>query len=89
MKDQMERLIEQMVDSGVFFKDAVAEFEKGYLRKVLEINRDNQSEAAKTLGIHRNTFGRKMEEYKLNGRSVSRAAKVGQRKSAKPLRRTK
>ena len=71
MKDQIERLISEMVSAGVFFQDAVLEFEKKYIRKVLEINGGNQSRAAKALGIHRNTLGRKMEEYGLlsnNGR---------------------
>ena len=65
MKDRLDSLIEQMVDSGVFFQDAVSELEKEFLRKVLEMTKFNQSEAAKILGIHRNTLSRKMEEYKL------------------------
>ena len=75
MKDQVERLISEMVNAGVFFQDAVSEFEKKYIRKVLEANGGNQSRAAKALGIHRNTLGRKMEEYHLasrNGSSRSR-----------------
>ena len=68
MKDQLERLVAQMVDAGVFFQDAVSEFEKKYIRRVLESNGGNQSQAAKALGIHRNTLGRKVEEYKLTGR---------------------
>ncbi len=83
MKDQMERLIGQMVDSGVFFLDAVSEFEKRYIRRVLENNRGNQSQSAKVLGIHRNTLGRKMEEYKLSSRNGHRPARAGKTKSAK------
>ena len=85
MKDLMEKLIAQMVDAGLFFQDAVSEFEKRYIRKVLEIHQGNQSEAAKALGIHRNTLGRKVEEYKLgsmngtrnraNARKVTRSKK--------------
>ena len=69
MKDQVERLISEMVNTGVFFQDAVSEFEKKYIRKVLEINGGNQSKAAKALGIHRNTLGRKMEEYHISSRN--------------------
>lgn len=83
MKDQMERLIGQMVDSGVFFLDAVSEFEKRYIRRVLENNRGNQSQSAKVLGIHRNTLGRKMEEYKLSSRNGHRPARASKTKSAK------
>ncbi|HEY7680092.1 MAG TPA: helix-turn-helix domain-containing protein [Terriglobia bacterium] len=77
MKDLMERLISEMVSAGVFFQDAVAEFEKRYIRKLLEASKGNQSQAAKALGIHRNTLGRKMEEYHLasrNGAARSRRA---------------
>ena len=83
MKDLMEKLIAQMVDSGLFFQDAVSEFEKRYIRKVLEVNRGNQSQAAKALGIHRNTLGRKVEEHKLSGvngtRNLSKA-RTGKRR---------
>ena len=76
MKDQLERLVAQMVDAGVFFQDAVSEFEKRYIRRVLESNGGNQSQAAKALGIHRNTLGRKVEEYKLIGRNGARQTKA-------------
>ena len=82
MKDLMERLITQMVAAGMFFPDAVSEFEKRFIRKVLEDSQGNQSQAAKALGMHRNTLGRKVEEYKLAGwngasrpRNRSKAAK--------------
>ena len=65
MREQIDRLISEMVSTGVFFQDAVSEFEKRYIRKVLEASGGNQSRAAKALGIHRNTLGRKMEEYHL------------------------
>lgn len=83
MKDLMEKLIAQMVDSGLFFQDAVSEFEKRYIRKVLEVNRGNQSQAAKALGIHRNTLGRKVEEHKLSGANGTRnlsKARTGKRR---------
>ena len=80
MKDQIERLISEMVSAGVFFQDAVAEFEKKYIRKVLEASQGNQSQAAKALGIHRNTLGRKIEEYRLASRNgASRAKKAAGR----------
>jgi DNA-binding NtrC family response regulator len=69
VKDQIDRLVLEMVNAGVFFQDAVSEFEKRYIRKVLEASSGNQSQAAKALGIHRNTLGRKMEEYSLVARN--------------------
>ena len=75
MKDQLDRLIAQMVEAGVFFQDAVSEFEKRYIRRVLEINGGNQSQTAKALGMHRNTLGRKAEAYKLMSRNGNRRPK--------------
>ncbi len=69
MKDLMERLIAQMVEGGLFFADAVSEFEKKYIRQVLDSNRGNQFQSAKALGIHRNTLRRKIEQYKLASRN--------------------
>ena len=81
MKDQMDRLISEMVSAGVFFQDAVSEFEKRYIRKILEASKGNQSQAAKALGIHRNTLGRKMEEYHLVSKNgATRPRSVRRRK---------
>ena len=60
MKQQMEQLIDRMVEQGVFFQDAVAAFETTYIRRALEAERGNRFQAAKVLGIHRNTIVRKM-----------------------------
>ena len=83
MKDQMERLIILMVDSGLFFQDAVTEFEKRYIRRVLEVHGGNQSQAAKALGIHRNTLGRKMEEYNLASKNGADRIRREKSKSSK------
>ena len=61
MKDLLEALIVQMVDNEIFYTDAVGEFEKRFIKKVLEKNNGNQSKAAQALGIHRNTLSRKIE----------------------------
>lgn len=66
MKDQLEGLISQMVDRGILFDEAVGEFEKRFIKRVLDRTNGNQSRAAEVLGIHRNTLSRKIDEYKLN-----------------------
>ena len=68
MRDQLEGLILQMVDRGILFDEAVGEFEKRFIRRVLDRTNGNQSRAAEVLGIHRNTLSRKMVEYKLDHR---------------------
>ncbi|HKQ86324.1 MAG TPA: helix-turn-helix domain-containing protein [Candidatus Acidoferrales bacterium] len=66
MKEQLESLIGMMVDRGILLEEAVTEFEKKFIKCVLENSRGNQSRAAKVLGIHRNTLSRKVSEYKLD-----------------------
>lgn len=66
VKDQLEGLVTQMVDRGILFDEAVGEFEKRFIKRVLDRTNGNQSRAAQVLGIHRNTLSRKIDEYKLS-----------------------
>ena len=73
VKDQLEGLVSQMVERGILFDEAIGEFEKRFIKRVLDRVQGNQSRAAELLGIHRNTLSRKLMEYKLDGRrQVSR-----------------
>ena len=65
MKQQLEALIVEMVDKGIRFSDAKREFEKKFITRVVQQHRGNLSRAAKDLHIHRNTLGKKIEEYKI------------------------
>ena len=66
MKDQLEALVGQMVERGILFDEAVNEFEKKFIKRVLDRSNGNQSRAARLLGIHRNTLSRKIGIYKLD-----------------------
>jgi DNA-binding protein Fis len=66
VKDQLEGLVSQMVEKGILFEEAIGEFEKRFIRRMLERAHGNQCRAAKMLGIHRNTLSRKIGEYKLD-----------------------
>jgi Fis family transcriptional regulator len=65
VKQQLESLVSEMIDKGILFVDARREFEKRFIARVLQRHRGNLSRAAKDLRIHRNTLGKKIEEYKL------------------------
>lgn len=69
MRDQIEALVGQMVERGILFDEAVGEFEKRFIKRVLDRSEGNQSRAAKLLGIHRNTLSRKISQYKLDHRA--------------------
>ena len=66
VKDQLENLVGQMVERGILFGEAVNEFEKRFIKRVLDRSNGNQSRAARLLGIHRNTLSRKIDLYKLD-----------------------
>jgi Fis family transcriptional regulator len=68
VKDQLEGLVSQMVERGILFDEAIGEFEKRFIKRVLDRAQGNQSRAAELLGIHRNTLSRKIMEYELDGR---------------------
>jgi DNA-binding NtrC family response regulator len=65
ISDRLDKLVEEMVDKGVRYEDAVNEFEKRFISKVLGSCDGCVTKTADTLGIHRNTLTRKMGEYKL------------------------
>jgi DNA-binding NtrC family response regulator len=65
ISDKLERLIEEMVERGVQYEDAVHEFEKRFITRVLGQCDGSLSKAAETLGMHRNTLTRKIVEYRI------------------------
>jgi DNA-binding NtrC family response regulator len=65
VKQQLESLVTEMVDKGILFAEAKREFEKKFIARVLQRHRGNLSRAAKDLRIHRNTLGKKLDEYKI------------------------
>ncbi len=65
MREQLESLVGMMVERGILLEEAMIEFEKKFIRRVLERSNGNQCRAAKVLGIHRNTLSRKISAYHL------------------------
>jgi DNA-binding NtrC family response regulator len=69
ISERLEKLVEEMVDRGVQFDDAVHEFEKRFISRILGRCDGSLTKSAGTLGIHRNTLTRKMRQYKLKRRA--------------------
>ena len=65
MREQLEKLIQEMVDRGLLYEDALRVFERAFIAQVLARTNGNLSRAADTLGIHRNTLSRKVAAYRL------------------------
>ena len=68
ISDRLERLVEEMVDRGVQFDDAVHEFEKRFIVRMLGQCDGSLTKTADALRMHRNTLTRKMGEYKIKRR---------------------
>ena len=58
-------LVEQLEEEGYDLRKAVQQFEREYIRRVLEKTHWNQTVAARMLGIHRNTLLGKIEQLDL------------------------
>ena len=65
LRDQLERLVDEMVSKGIRYEEAQREFEKKYITQVLLKADGNLGKTADLLGIHRNTLARKMSEHHL------------------------
>lgn len=65
MRDQLEKLVQEMLDKGVLYDEARREFEKVFITRALQRSKGCVGEAADLLGVHRNTVTRKMDEYRI------------------------
>jgi DNA-binding NtrC family response regulator len=88
MKESFDTFVDYLMSSGLFLEQAVEIIEKRMIERALLGTGANQSEAAKLLGIHRNTLQRKMVAYNINGRRprrkpVARAQTRAARRSRK------
>ena len=65
LRDDLERLVDDMVTRGVRYEDAQREFEKRFIACVLSKTDGNLCKAADLMSMHRNTLSRKIAEYRL------------------------
>jgi len=89
MKTELELLIDQMITRGIFFEEAVKEFEKNFILKVLRRHNNNLSKAAEALGIHRNTLSKRLLEYTNGANGVNGLAHKNGHKRRPPSQRRK
>ena len=68
ISDRLDKLVEEMVERGVQFEDAIGEFEKRFIARVLGRCDGSLTKAADALGIHRNTLTRKISQLKIKRR---------------------
>ena len=66
IKQVLEEIIDEMVAKGIYWTEAVAQFEKLFILRALEESNGNLSRAAETMGVHRNTLSKKIREHGIN-----------------------
>lgn len=76
VKEELEQIVSQMYRSGLQYHEAVREFQRTFLARVLRETNANQVRAAKALGIHRNTLRRVIKELTID----IKALRVGRRR---------
>jgi DNA-binding NtrC family response regulator len=92
MKESFDALIDHLVTGGFFLEEAVEILEKGMIERALVKTKQNQSEASKVLGIHRNTLQRKMTQFAIDGKHprrkpVAKAKTAGRRPQTRRTRK--
>jgi DNA-binding NtrC family response regulator len=65
VRDQLEKLVQEMLDKGVLYDDVRRELEKMFITRALQRSKGSVGDAAELLGMHRNTVSRKMVEYRI------------------------
>ena len=65
MRDELNRLVDEMVARGILYDDARQEFERQFISRALAQADGKVGRAAKMIGLHRNTLSRKVSEYRL------------------------
>lgn len=65
MREQLEKLVEEMVAKGILYEDARREFERRFIACALSHANGNLCRTADRIGVHRNTLSRKIAEYRL------------------------
>lgn len=72
MRARLETLIDEMLEGQILLDEALSEFEKLYIKKALDKNKQHLSKTAVILGIHRNTLAKRVALYDRQDRNGSR-----------------
>ncbi len=64
LRERLDAMCAEMIDRGIYFSEAVEQFEKCFIAEVLRRNKGHLGRAADILGIHRNTLSKRIARYK-------------------------
>ncbi len=68
IREKMEIIAKEMIESNIYLREALSEFEKIFIEIALKIQKGNKFKASKMLGIHRNTLAGKMNSLKIKAK---------------------
>ncbi|MBI4913400.1 MAG: helix-turn-helix domain-containing protein [Acidobacteria bacterium] len=74
MRESLRALVKEMVRHDIPFDVAKREFERLFVEEVISAHKGNQSAAARSLGIHRNTLSKKLDDFLANRPGVRAAS---------------
>jgi Fis family transcriptional regulator, factor for inversion stimulation protein len=83
LENHLESLVLRMYKGGILYSEAVREFQRVFVLTVLREQKWNQTRAAETLGMNRNTLRRLMHKFQLDIPSL-RAARRRPPERARP-----
>ena len=63
-----------MLEGQILLDEAMAEFEKLYIKKALARHRQHLSKTASAIGIHRNTLSKRVATYHKQEKAESRTS---------------
>ena len=69
IRETLDRIVEQVMDDGLFWPEVCSEIERMFLIKALTRSNGFINKASQIMGIHRNTLAAKIHEYNIECRS--------------------
>jgi DNA-binding NtrC family response regulator len=83
--NEFDGLVERLLSANIYLEQAIELVERGMIERALASTEGNQSEAAKLLGIHRNTLQKKLIIYGLRApvprKTAGRQGRLRKRKA--------
>ena len=74
IRETLERIIEQVIDAGLYWPEVCSEIERIFILKSLSRSRGFINQAAAIMGMHRNTIAAKIQEYDIDCRAFRKKA---------------
>lgn len=65
IKERLEECVDELLTMGILLPEAAEQFEKLFMVRALDETDGSIKDAARLLGIHRNTLSKKIRKYEI------------------------